>query len=113
MGLDSPCVRIVMHWGPSETVEDYVQESGRSGRDGKPACALLLHARKDQQHTRKSMQNYYKNTSKCRRLQLFSEFDGTDNLSFPTSLCMCCDICRRKCMCGECDKSKILALVNL
>ena len=24
MGLDSPCVRIVMHWGPSETVEDYV-----------------------------------------------------------------------------------------
>ena len=59
MGLDSPCVRIAIHWGPSDTVEVYVQESGHSGSDGKPACALL-YARKDQQRTRKTMQDYYK-----------------------------------------------------
>ena len=28
MGLDSPYVRAVIHWGPSEIIEDYVQGIG-------------------------------------------------------------------------------------
>ena len=32
MGLDCPNIEII-HWGPSSTVEDYVQKIGRAGRD--------------------------------------------------------------------------------
>jgi len=37
MGLDSPDVRTTIHWGPSASIESYVQESGRVGRDGNRA----------------------------------------------------------------------------
>ena len=47
MGLDSPNVRNVMHWGPSSDIESYVQESGRVGRDGEPANATLFYADTD------------------------------------------------------------------
>ncbi len=42
MGLDIPNVRTVIHWVQSACVEDYVQEVGRAGRDGKPATAVLF-----------------------------------------------------------------------
>ncbi|MDP9317213.1 MAG: RecQ family ATP-dependent DNA helicase [Chloroflexota bacterium] len=42
MGLDIPNVRTVIHWVQSACVEDYVQEVGRAGRDGKPASAVLF-----------------------------------------------------------------------
>ena len=41
MGLDCPNVRRVIHWGPSSDVEQYLQETGRAGRDGLPAQAIL------------------------------------------------------------------------
>lgn len=31
MGLDVPDVRQSIHWGPSDTIQAYVQESGRCG----------------------------------------------------------------------------------
>jgi ATP-dependent DNA helicase RecQ len=44
MGLDVPNVRLVIHWQHPLSVEDYVQEFGRAGRDGQPSVAVLLHA---------------------------------------------------------------------
>ncbi len=41
MGLDCPNVRRIIHWGPSTDVEQYVQETGRAGRDGLPVVAIL------------------------------------------------------------------------
>lgn len=37
LGLDCPNVRRVIHWGPSGDIEEYMQETGRAGRDGMPS----------------------------------------------------------------------------
>lgn len=42
MGLDLPDVRLVIHWQYSASVEDYLQEFGRAGRDGNPSVAILF-----------------------------------------------------------------------
>ena len=44
MGLDVSNVRMVIHWQHSSSVEDYLQEFGRAGRDGRPSVAVLLHS---------------------------------------------------------------------
>lgn len=49
MGLDVPNVRMVIHWQHPSSVEDYLQEFGRAGRDGKASVAVLLHDRSDTQ----------------------------------------------------------------
>jgi ATP-dependent DNA helicase RecQ len=47
MGIDKADLRYVIHYNFPESVESYYQEIGRSGRDGKPARALLLYQLED------------------------------------------------------------------
>jgi ATP-dependent DNA helicase RecQ len=47
MGIDRPDIRAVVHYDLPASLDVYYQESGRAGRDGKPARCVLLFQRAD------------------------------------------------------------------
>src|SRR5262249_13962774 len=42
MGIDKPNIRYIVHYQVPGSLEQYVQEVGRAGRDGRPAHCILL-----------------------------------------------------------------------
>ena len=104
MGVDIHDIRNIIHFGACEDVEMYVQAVGRAGRDGNNSTALLLTRKGARQHIGTSMKLYCDNKSKCRREELFKDFDEqTDKTKCTLRLCMCCDVCATKCECGKCS----------
>lgn len=47
MGINKPNVRFVIHLGYPSNIENYLQEIGRAGRDGKPSVAILFFTEND------------------------------------------------------------------
>ena len=78
MGIDSPDVRTIIHWGVSGDCDMYVQESDRASRDGMQSCAITYYGKGDfnKKHISPQMIKYCINEEKqSHREILFEEFD--------------------------------------
>ncbi|MFW6250641.1 MAG: RecQ family ATP-dependent DNA helicase [Alkalispirochaetaceae bacterium] len=96
MGVDKKNIRSVIHLRPSSSVESYLQESGRGGRDGNAAQASILLAPSDLERmeaapeSRESSYMWNFLSGSCRRHALL-EAMGAENES-----CSGCDRCNRE-----------------
>ena len=76
MGIDKPDVRHVIHYSPPDSLEAYVQEAGRAGRDGKQALATLLIGVNDGDDLEEKVHDSYPDRPTIKRiyLALFNHF---------------------------------------
>ena len=80
MGVDSPCVERIIHFGVPRTMESFFfEESGTAGRDGRPATSTLYFNNNDIGANVEGMQpimrDYCKNPQNvCRRKIVLSHF---------------------------------------
>ena len=73
MRVDCPDIHDVVHFGPATSVIQYVQESGRAGRNGESSVALLLCGNPGK-NSKKCVKSYCTNATECRRNTLFKDF---------------------------------------
>ena len=96
MGVNLRDVRQVIHYGPSRQVDDFVQEMGRAGRDGKPAKSLLFFTG-HQLKTCEDTMKLYANGNDCLHKVLLAKFGAT--ASSTNVAHDCCVICHAACKC--------------
>jgi len=68
MGIDKPDVRVVVHADVPDCLENYYQEAGRAGRDGKKAYAVLLYSDDDRRELEESIQIRYPSLTDIRKV---------------------------------------------
>ncbi len=66
LGIDKPDIRYIVHYQAPASLEQYVQEAGRAGRDGRRANCILLYDPEDRE-THEALQQ----TSRIRPDQLY------------------------------------------
>ena len=98
LGINCPNIRQVIHLGTPDDVESYIQETGRAGRDGLPAQALLLTKKNSMQHVDDHMKNYFFSETDCCRDLLFSKMEGYHKDIHCVPPINCCDVCQHNCI---------------
>ena len=99
MGVNCKNVRRVIHFGPSKSIESYMQESGRCGRDRDHSIAILLFNGITIHATDSDMKDYIHSTS-CRCQFLLQHFSKHAEREMPKGH-MCCDNCGKTCVCNN------------
>ena len=118
MGVDKADVRTVIHRDCAPSVEAYLQESGRAGRDGSQSRAILLWGPDDKISLRRAktetdrarlsaLLDYARDTAHCRRQALLKmlNFDGNGGESPETQ---CCDVCEHEANAALREESSVL-----
>ena len=79
MGIDKADIRYIVHWTLTGTLEEYCQEVGRAGRDGKTAECVLLYCHEDRGlHEWFIKENAPDQPSLLKLLKVIENFKGTD-----------------------------------
>ncbi|MDR0527353.1 MAG: RecQ family ATP-dependent DNA helicase [Spirochaetaceae bacterium] len=102
MGVDKPNIRTVIHRDCPPSVEAYLQESGRAGRDGEFSRAFLLWGPDDERALQRasteadkqrlrSLFAFARDTKNCRRETLLKLLNYEGESSKPET--ECCDVC--------------------
>lgn len=68
MGIDKNNVRTVVHYDPPDVLESYYQETGRTGRDGKKAYAILLYTKRDMEEFKHLSELKYPSLQKIKQV---------------------------------------------
>jgi ATP-dependent DNA helicase RecQ len=104
MGVDKADIRTVVHRDCPPSVEAYLQESGRAGRDGLPSKAILFWGPDDVNSLKRAktlvdqkrlsvLLNYATDTTKCRRRALLDLLNYEGENTVPDGVC--CDVCSK------------------
>ncbi|XP_031553779.1 mediator of RNA polymerase II transcription subunit 34-like [Actinia tenebrosa] len=100
MGINCRKVRQIVHFGPSKTVEQYVPECGRAGRDGLPSSCILLFNGLLSAHCDRDMKAYVQQEG-CSSIWLMSHLES--KVASNSLLHKCCGQCAMKCRCSDKD----------
>ena len=73
MGVDCQDISRIIHWGVPSTTDEYIQETGRSGKNGKPSVGIL-YIKGNTKHVTACMNRYIGNHCICRRNLLFKKY---------------------------------------
>ncbi|SPO26294.1 uncharacterized protein UTRI_02570 [Ustilago trichophora] len=92
-GINPQHVRLVVHAGGAWDMISYVQESGRAGRDGEAASAILLstHSKNFDAHVKQ-----YEAEENCRRLYISGYMDGMPITCVSQPDFAFCDLCQKR-----------------
>lgn len=99
MGVNCKQVRRIVHFGPSKSIESYVQECGRAGRDEKQSTCILLYNGLLSVQCDSGMRAYL-NHEGCLRDYLMIHFGYKVDHSKFQFMHSCCGNCLKSCMCG-------------
>ena len=96
-GVDVKGCHTSIHYGSPVSVEEYLQQSGRIGRDGAPSHSLILRIKRNSVPLDEAMSNYLHNDSICRRKFILGVIS---NPYTPLEINhTCCDLCAEQCKC--------------